>query len=128
MLRHDLCTSKSCRFFMVSTEIFWKGNVMAEDFETLDDALDADAAGQTDLGESQDAGAQDGGQGTTDPEAHPFGETPADPNDPQYKHWQAAYTKTRQRDRQRYPCAPRFVPAAAQPRLQTACLPLAGRP
>jgi hypothetical protein len=30
------------------------------------------------------------------------GDPPADPNDPQYKYWQGAYTRTRQKDRERY--------------------------
>ena len=73
---------------------------MAEDFETSEDSLDADAAGQTDPGERQDAEGQE--SGTPDTDAHPFGEVPPDPSDPQYKYWQAAYTKTRQKDRERF--------------------------
>jgi hypothetical protein len=30
------------------------------------------------------------------------GRGPEDPNDPQYKYWQAAYTQTRQRERAHY--------------------------
>lgn len=75
---------------------------MAEGFETLDDGAGADAAGQTDLDDGQDAGESGREVGGEDTEAHPFGETPADPSDPQYKYWQAAYTKTRQKDRERF--------------------------
>ena len=72
---------------------------MAEmDLGTDDLPLDAGALGQTDEGQSGLADA------TTDgtPEERFTDETPPDPTDPNYLYWQGAYTKSRQRDREKY--------------------------
>jgi hypothetical protein len=69
-------------------------------------ALDDAGAGagldeqQTDLGGEGQAGAAEGAPG--DALQDRDGAGPEDPNDPQYKYWQAAYSRTRQHDRERY--------------------------
>jgi hypothetical protein len=72
--------------------------IMAEEFSTEgQEGLDG-AEGQTGDAQTQMTDDQMGeGQGERFTE-----ERPEDPNDPQYKYWQGAYTKTRQRDRERY--------------------------
>src|SRR5262249_46999537 len=77
---------------------------MAEfDYGTDDRTPGAGADEQTDLG---GGGPAAGGPGRhedgTTPDPFSSGEVSDDPNDPQYKRWQAAYTRSRQRDRERY--------------------------
>lgn len=66
-----------------------------DDLGTVEQPLDAGALAQT--------GEELTGQAEPPPEETDslFGEPPPDPNDPNYKYWQGAYTKTRQHDRQR---------------------------
>lgn len=72
---------------------------MAEmDLGTDDLALDAGALGQTGEGEGVQADALLDGT----PEERLGDEAPPDPDDPQYKYWHSAYTKSRQRDREKY--------------------------
>src|SRR5262249_14169472 len=72
---------------------------MAEyDYGTDDLDPGAGASEQTDLGGGVPAAGDDG----TTPDPFSSGEVSDDPNDPQYKRWQAAYTRSRQRDRERY--------------------------
>ena len=69
-----------------------------DDLGTDDDPLEPSAEEQTGEGDGGQADATDG----TTVEDTLGGEPPADRNDPQYKYWQAAYTKSRQHDRARY--------------------------
>lgn len=72
---------------------------MAEqDFGADTGDLDAGADEQTDLGTS----GQPDGQETGSPQDVLSDGQDVDPNDEQFKHWQGVYTRTRQRDRQRY--------------------------
>ena len=69
----------------------------ADDLESMDGADEP-----TDDSQDQMTGNGQPGGGTTDQLADKSGRGPEDPNDPQYKYWQAAYTQTRQRERQHY--------------------------
>jgi hypothetical protein len=77
---------------------------MAEfsDETALDDpgAGAGDESQQTDLDEGGQAGASEGTQADTLQDRDGAG--PEDPNDPQYKYWQGAFSRTRQHDRERY--------------------------